>query len=253
LEYEKNQAIECWTRIKWDAFNNSIDKLVSALQNQNVSLKAKKTDINSRVRKLHDRLGYRAFGSGLSGLGQGGLCAGALYRSESFIKTKQELRDGRNRNKQDVPEHLVTVHIEHTVPVGVLVSQLIAMSNITQLSSEVVQAWLLRYSVTTAMLHEQGRSGEIVRSGYSSKTNVFVDNHDDKNYPFRRYQSASDRIFNIVDGSEVPLNDFSFDDHAENVFKFNVLIKWPICGLERNTGELVFSGGGSSCEDQSCR
>lgn len=225
LECEKNQAIECWTRIKWDAFNNSIDKLVSALHNQNIELKAKKTDINSRIRNLHDRLGYRAFGSGSSGLGQGGLCAGALYRSESFIKTKQELRDGRNRSKRDVPEHLVTVHIEHTVPVGALVTQLIAMSNTTQLSSEMVLDWLLRHSVTTAMLHEQGKSGEIVRSGYSSKTNVFVDNHDDKNYPFRRYQSGRDRIYNIVDGSEVPLNDFSFDDHYENLIKFKMLVK----------------------------
>jgi hypothetical protein len=228
LEYERNQAFEYWQKIKWEAFNRSIDKVVSTLHNPNIDLNAKKTDINSRIRKIHDRLGYRAFGSGLSGLNEGGLCAGALYRSESFIKTKQELRDGRNRDKKAVPEHLVTVHIEHTVPVGVLVSQLIEMSQIFQLSSETVLDWLLRHSVTTAMLHGQGKTGELVRSGYAIKTDVFAKKHDDENYPFRRYQRGMDRIFNIVDGSEVQLNDFSFDDHSENIFKFLELIKSPI-------------------------
>jgi hypothetical protein len=66
--------------------------------------------LNSRLRQFHDKLGFKAKES----LKQGGLCAGAIFRTQRFIATQE--RSGAKKG----PEK--TVHIEHTVPVAVLAS-----------------------------------------------------------------------------------------------------------------------------------
>src|SRR5205814_1876893 len=49
-----------------------------------------------------------------------GLCSGALYRSARYLAIPLDKRNGSKRNKQ-VKQN---VHIEHTIPVGVLMKAL---------------------------------------------------------------------------------------------------------------------------------
>jgi hypothetical protein len=73
--------------------------------------------------------------------------AGALYRSEGYMKMDRTMRDGSKGPKR-------TVHIEHTVPVAVLVRAIRS-----QLSSFVtpsdLHSFLMRHSVCAALSHDE--------------------------------------------------------------------------------------------------
>ncbi len=159
------------------------------------------------LRHIHDRLGWAAKNDIL--------CIGALYRTEAFIQLRDEERCGNKRSGQ-------TVHIEHTVPISTMVSQLRGLKP-TRFSETL--KWILRWSVVTAVRDGAGQERHtMVRKGQSRSTNIFNVNHCDFQRPFRRYDDKKhSQLWDIVNVREIDHEKFSIADHVANIA---TVLKW---------------------------
>src|SRR5437762_13267175 len=87
IENERKQLLEQWAgRVgkKADWISSplfQVERIFDASQGNEDALRL----LNSRLRQFHDKLGYKAKHS----LKQGGLCAGAIFRTEQFIRTQE--------------------------------------------------------------------------------------------------------------------------------------------------------------------
>jgi hypothetical protein len=101
IENERDQLLKHWgerVRKHPDWISNplfQVEMIFDASQGNEAALQS----LNSRLRQFHDKLGFKAKES----LKQGGLCAGAIFRTQRFIATQE--RSGAKKG----PEK--TVHI----------------------------------------------------------------------------------------------------------------------------------------------
>jgi hypothetical protein len=157
--------------------------------------------LNSRLRQFHDKLGFKAKQS----IKQGGLCAGAIFRTERFIATQERVGAKKGQEK--------TVHIEHTVPVNVLESEIKdrRFCNYTE-----TLAWLLKHSVTTALhQHEEKHVRERAKD-----SGALDPSSREYMKPFIRYDAlhnAEGVVWNVFDRVKVDREQFTFDDHLRIV------------------------------------
>ncbi len=160
------------------------------------------------LRHIHDRLGWAAKIDIP--------CIGALYRTEAFIKTPDNERCGKKRPCQ-------TVHIEHTVPISTMVSQLRSL-NLTDFNKTL--EWILINSVVTAVRNENERHRMVIQ-GQSRSTNIFNFNHCDFQRPFRRYDpEMHSPLWDIVTMREIDPEKFFITDHVKNIA---AVLSWAGC------------------------
>jgi hypothetical protein len=154
------------------------------------------------LRAFHNKLGFKALGT----LSKGGLCAGAIFRTQSFMNTKNRIgsRSGQS------------VHIEHTVPICVLREQIQSRS-FSNYSETLV--WILKHSVTTAFNHcetEHLKGMHIATKAFDRML------PEQKNKPFLRYKALFDskgEVWNVLTGEPIKPDRFTFNDHIEAVIQ----------------------------------
>jgi hypothetical protein len=177
--------------------------------------------ISSWLRQFHDKLGFKAKGT----LVNGGLCSGAMFRTEEFIEVDTHARVGSKENQ--------SVHIEHTVPICVLRSELAKrlFSNQTE-----ALAWVLRHSVTTGFYENQ--KGHL--KGVGRVSDAFSDGADGHLRPFMRYKrmfDADEPVWNVFKRQLVEPRSFTFDDHFALLLRLLCEAgaeKQMLCSLERH-------------------
>jgi hypothetical protein len=151
-------------------------------------------------RKSHNEFGWKASET----LEKFGLCSGAIYRTENFIKQDRLKRCGTKRAGQ-------TVHIEHTVPIAELNRQWPKHLGGRVPSLAETFAWVLFHSVSTAF--DIVEKGDI--KGYESKNDAFLPGADDYGLPFKRYSKKAGplKIWNVLAREEVIWDNWTFRDH----------------------------------------
>lgn len=157
------------------------------------------------VRKFHDKLGFCAKGR----VETGGLCAGAIFRTASFINTSQHERSGARATQ--------TVHIEHTVPVNVIASRTEAQIANAADGADAAFAWLMKHSVTTAMRKGQDRD---YLKGVGSSTTAFDEGGVDEGLPFQRYRqlfAADEVVWDVWNRAQVDPLKLTFERHIATV------------------------------------
>lgn len=203
IENERTQLLNHWRQ----RLRKNPDWISNKLRQVELVFKASRGDaaaiasLNSYLRQFHDKLGFKAKQS----VKQGGLCAGAIFRTEKFIATSD--RVGAKK------EQVKTVHIEHTVPVNVLESE-IQKQRFPDYPAAL--AWLLKHSVTTAF-HQ--KEEEFVRSR-ARDTGALDSTSSEYMRPFMRYErlhSAEGIVWNVFDGVKIDPKQFTFCDHFEIV------------------------------------
>ena len=205
IESERDQLLHLWGKrvgkspdwILTPIFQ--VERTFEANQGNHAALER----LIQRLRRFHDKLGFKAKHS----LKEGGLCAGAIFRTQRFIETQP--RSGAKTG----PEK--TVHIEHTVPITILEDQIKKrrFSNYTE-----TLAWLLKHSVATA-LHQQEE--ELLRKR-SKETGALNPASIEYNKPFMRYEKlhgANGVVWNVFDREQVDPDRFTFDDHLGIVLR----------------------------------
>lgn len=210
---ERQQLIQHWRTIDPKKFEKAAQKVLNTF-----ATGLKKKEKSSAIRHFHDVLGYMAKGDAH----RGGLCVGAPYRTEFFTITPQELRTGLN----DHPRNLIKIHIEHTVPISVLVEQLDAVGAGAWRISNLI-AFLLTHSVVTATLWSEGRvrrsddysATGIIKQGYACKSDVFNSSHCDEGLPFMRYWTKDHalKVYDVLSGDQISLSTFTTNDHLDRV------------------------------------
>lgn len=167
IEAERDQLLAHWQRVVvsrpcwFEKPFSQVEKLRQADSPQARML----------IRHFHDRLGWKAKGA----LRDGGLCSGAIYRTSEFMRLPQNNRRGTKVGQN--------VHIEHTVPIGVLHQHLNQQRRGQPLSLDVIYPWLLKYSVVTAFHYRENEA----LTGWHSRTLCFEPSSDWFSRPFRRY------------------------------------------------------------------
>jgi hypothetical protein len=199
LDHEREQLLSHWTR----AFARRPCWLTSPPPQVARVLSDAEPDPGMAIRKFHDVLGWCAKGS----VQTGGLCCGAIFRTESFMALPQDMRCGSRLGQ--------TVHIEHTVPINVLASKFRTAGQ--SKAAEAKVAWLLKHSVTTAM--KKGQDAAFLK-GVTRSTTAFDPTSAGHQLPFRRYQqlfASEERIWDVWNRREVDPNGFTFDEHFATV------------------------------------
>jgi hypothetical protein len=217
LNIEKQQLINQWAKISTlVCADDSLDysywntkQIYSVLNDDVIDIKTKKKKINSHIRKFTDKLGLQAWGA----VENGGKCCGAFYRTKGFVDLPEHERIGSKQNK--------SIHIEHTVPVVELASQILTdFENFK--TKESIFSYLLINSICTAVLESQKKMLE--KKGFSKSSNVFVKSSDSYKKPFHRYNSNScafpdNTIFDVWRQREVDLDCFTLEDHFQNIYE----------------------------------
>lgn len=178
-------------------------------------------NIGLPIRKLHDFYGWMAK------LGAGrGSCGGTLYRTTGFMKIRREERVGSNpRKKSEDPKKPVkNIHIEHTVPIAELVNALWYKSDFNNPSE--MHKFLINHSVCTAFNMKE-ESWLRLEPKLGRRNDAFTAKGElDHDYPFKRYlplsrfaksQGHDFRIFNVVSGEKVNLEEYSFSEHQKTL------------------------------------
>ena len=199
IDRECEQLLECWrSLLRNETWRNHLEGKVATYFAAMQSRDDRKQKY--KIRAIHDKLGYEAK--------EDGLCRGAIFRTEKFIKTTN--RSGTKSKGQ-------TVHIEHTVPIAELDRQL--RSRFYGRSAEGVE-FLLNFSVCSAFnITEKSIA---VPRGYNSKTDAFNAGHVDQSKPFRRYKPLFESgavIWNVFDKVPVNPDSFDFDEHGDVVHR----------------------------------
>ncbi len=156
------------------------------------------------LRRFHDRLGWKA----KDDLRRGGLCSGAIYRTETFIRLAQDRRCGSRAGR--------TVHIEHTVPIGTLADAWARHRAEGVGSLARSYAWLLSHSVATAF-HDQE---ETHVAAFRHTTHCFDQESDWYCRPFRRYDgllNAGGAVWDVFHGRLVDAHELTFASHFGTV------------------------------------
>jgi hypothetical protein len=159
---------------------------------------------NWPIRRIHDFYGWKA----KEHVNKRGVCAGALYRSARYLMIPQGERSGCKRRQN--------VHIEHTVPVAVLMKAL-RHRILSFATPSALHGFLMHHSICTALSYEE--KGRLSSAGVSTaRTPAFYDDGQVGDFPFMRYMALADedhdfRLFNIVSGQEIEIAKFSFADH----------------------------------------
>lgn len=157
--------------------------------------------LGSCLRQFHDKLGFKAKGS----LAAGGLCAGAIFRTQAFIETTE-----RVGSKVDQ-----SVHIEHTFPIRQLTIE-ITKRPFKEYSATLV--WLLTHSVATA-LHEHEKP---YLKGRSSTSDALDPTSPKYLKPFARYErlhKADGIVWNVFDRVRVDPEVFTFQHHLDLIVR----------------------------------
>jgi hypothetical protein len=213
VEPERKQLLDHWK----NALRKNPDWVVAELPVVRKILDARNSgseelqqSIRSDLRYFHDSLGYKAKDT----LDKGGLCAGAIFRTEKFIETAQ--RSGaRGAGK--------TAHIEHTVPINNLETAIIN-SRFSGYSELLV--WLLKHSVTTAF-HEHEKKFLAKKEHHSNALNLASVEYQK---PFMRYQDlfrSGGVVWNVLDGTKIDPHAFTFEDHLAVVIKLLKKVEAP--------------------------
>ena len=194
LSQEREQLRSCWER-RLPLFNALARTPEEIYQLQKLGCKKRHAAIvSSQIRQFHDKLGLKAKDT----LATGGLCAGALYRTGSFIKTKQSARSGIRKNQKQ------NIHIEHTVPVSALRDTILRKEKIEQ---PWLLWFLLKHSVATAMTNKQ-------KEGLPNSIHGLSSDKHYRGFPFRRYDGKlQDEIWDVWSGRRIERDHFTFDHH----------------------------------------
>lgn len=166
---------------------------------------------NHAIRQIHDFYGWKA----KDAAARRGVCAGALYRSAGYMSIDHTVRDGsKGRNR--------TVHIEHSIPVAVLVKAIRHHLASFATPSD-LHYFLVCHSICAALSYQEeltlrGRVANSRSQAFDGNGNLCGD------YPFMRYQPLVDqrigfRLFNVVSGQEIQLDQFKFSDHVSTLEK----------------------------------
>lgn len=200
IDFERDQLLAQWKR----AFARQSCWFTSPPPQVKRVLALETADRGMAVRKFHDKLGFCAKGT----LKTGGLCAGAIFRTQAFIDLPQDERSGSRATQ--------TVHIEHTVPAGVIAGRLGAQLSDVRHTGDLSLAWLFKHSVVTAM--RKGQDASFLR-GVTRSTTAF-DAGLDEGKPFRRYRelfAANEIVWDVWNRKEVDPDNFTFHSHIETV------------------------------------
>lgn len=222
LDHENNQLKKHWRGV-------STTQLIGFLKHIEDNVTLNRHDlVNHYVRQFHGVLGYKAMG----GLMDGGLCAGALYRSKDFVSIGQPDRCGSKAGGRQ------NVHIEHTVPVSVLVSEIFAryrmwgfMQQPNARDEPDWEIWaksslydfLQTYSVTTALTLQQGHSAPrgIIRRGLTRKVDTPLELNGN---PFTRYVDVAYIVSvsggtgpGFAEGQCVAMDQYTFECHRKRL------------------------------------
>lgn len=184
--------------------------LATALYDRNV------TDpkvLSSKIRQLHDFYGWKAKGTAH----QRGLCSGALYRTENYLAIPQEQRNGSKSVAKNV-------HIEHTIPVKVLVT---LIQRLREDNTDLYSFFdkLMEYSVCTAMTEDEAKL--LSKTGVPAASSPCFNNLGEllNANPFSRYMPMAEKtglkIFNVVTGKEIDIYNFTFREHLETLFEIS--------------------------------
>ena len=199
LKTERDQLLKAWQKFA-SRIRASSEKPYPQIQNlcdcQHTAGNGKQID--SYLRQIHDKMGYMAKGE----IKNGGLCSGAIYRTEAFINTRRRI--GARVGK--------TIHMEHTVPISSLRCQI--QKGVVDTYDEMLP-WILKHSVTTAFKEGEQKYLE----GYHSSTNAFDPASPEMDLPFARYKKLfanGEQIWNVFDGKDVDTK-MHFEEHEDIV------------------------------------
>jgi len=165
--------------------------------------------MGQQIRSFHNHLGYMAKLT----VEDGGLCAGAIYRSARFMEQEQAQRSGRRKRGGEKVKQ--TVHIEHTVPIKALCDQIL-LGGFTEAS---LHFWLFKCSVCTALHMEEEK---LIGPGRRSHSGALTVGSVEYQRPFMRYESLFKNgcvVWNVFDGTLVDPRTFTFDNHFEVVLR----------------------------------
>lgn len=188
------------------------------------------------IRQIHDFYGWKA----KDAVKRKGVCAGSLYRSAAYLSLPPLTRTGSKYGAQ--PKN---VHIEHTVPVSILLKHL-RRQVWSKRSPSALHDHLIDHSICTAVTEQE----KAALSSYG------VSNHDHPEFsvqtgslgqfPFMRYlparRLATFQVFNVITGQPVDFAKFTYRDHlatlvaasalildsatpAQNLYRFDVLTR----------------------------
>lgn len=201
LENERKQLIDHWRKRvsrNPDWIVNRLPQIVRMLQASQGDERAQR-DLGSYLRQFHDKLGFKAKGS----LNGGGLCAGAIFRTQAFIETTQRVGSKVGQS----------VHIEHTFPIRQLRAEITKRYFQDYVATLV---WVLRHSVATAFQEDEKR----YLQGRSSTSHALNPTSPEYAKPFARYEklhNAAGIVWNVFDREIVDPEKFTFQHHLDVV------------------------------------
>ena len=168
--------------------------------------------IKHSIRQIHDFYGWMAKP------GKYGVCAGTIYRTENFMRMPLERRDGSKGPNR-------SVHIEHTVPVADLEKSLHYRR--AEFETPIDLHWFLMcHSICVAFSHKEELALSIAKVPNLRNDSFDVRGRLAHKFPFRRYRRLAEyaeargesfRILNVVQGTTIDLDQFSFDNHIDTL------------------------------------
>src|ERR1700730_8949949 len=200
LETERTQLLNHWgkrLRLSPDLEFLQAQRIMAASKGDEHATSSLPDDL----RKFHDKFGYKAKGK----VSKGELCAGAIFRTDTYLKTKQ--RSGSKKTQ--------SVHIEHTFPINELRAE-VAKRRFGDYVATIT--WLLKHSVTTAF-HESEKEHLI---GRTSNSDALYLASSEYSKPFARYErlhNAAGIVWNVFDGERVDPESFTFEDHLNVIVR----------------------------------
>lgn len=232
LEAERMQLVDHWKKRLRLSPQLKFVQVKRILDASNGDERAR-TSLGDDLRHFHDKFGYKAKGS----TRDGGLCAGAIYRTGAFIKTAQ--RSGSKKGQ--------SVHIEHTFPIKELRAAIVSRRF---RSYQEAIAWLLMHSVTTAF-HEAQKEHLV---GRASRSGALDPSSSDYLRPFARYaklHSSDEVVWNVFDREKVDPQKFTFRHNLDAVVRLlqEIGAERALVSDVRDASEHILEGRG--CDDGS--
>jgi len=176
------------------------------------------TEVGLKARWAHDFFGWLAK-QGKNQEFKLGACKGAIYRSDSYMDIPLDKRNGSKQG--DAPKN---VHIEHTIPVKVIIKYIwnIYKKDIGRSSDLLMKKTLYKdfisVSVCTALTEDE--EGEIIDTKWKSKHPYFDEGEICTDSlmevrPFKRYDfSKGLKVYEMITGSEINPETFTLKDHV---------------------------------------